>query len=261
MKCGLRTDYCRDWGLEKLLGWACQAGFDGIQLCTAAAAPGEIAAAIREGCSRAQQHGLRVASVSPSCLCSAGSPVAAEPEKREEAFRAFQEIAQACGESGIEVVLLPFFGRYIIEREEPVALLVSEIGRYGEVCAQCGVQAALESSLDADQLWRVMDAGGEHVGVYLDPANVQRFCGALIEQIERAKGRVMEMHAKDQTYGEKAINMPLLGRGQTNLSAAYKIMKAAGYDRWIVLETAAGEHPEANAAANLRYVKSLWENL
>lgn len=261
MRYGIRTDYCRDWDLDTLLAHAAEIGFDGIQICTGGNEPGQMAGAIETCHAEAAKRRLSVGSISLDYLCSGGSPIAEEPEKREAGFQVFRETAEACGRLGIGVILFPFFGKYMVATDKHVARLTAEIGRYAETCERCGVEAALESSMNAAQLRRVMAAGTARIGVYLDPSNVHQFCGNLLAETEAVKDRVFEIHAKDKVYGAQSKHMERLGEGETDLRGAYGIMKRAGYDRWIVLETAAGKTPEANVTASLAYVKSLWRDL
>jgi len=172
---------------------------------------------------------------------------------REEGVRLVSDTLRACRNAGGAAVLLPHFDRERLDispNEE--RLFVEGLRRVAPVAEETGVAIAIETSFSAAQLERIVDAvGSPKVGVYQDLANAVIYKQDPAATIRALGQAIVMLHVKDTDGSGQAP----LGEGVVDWSACRAAVQETGYDGWFVLETPAGDDPEADAARFLDFTR------
>jgi sugar phosphate isomerase/epimerase len=197
----------------------------------------------------AQRHGLAISSLSLGGWQKRDFR-ATEPGLREEGQRMLQESVQWCRQLGAPVILLPFFGgRPLTPEEIENPLLIRGFREAAPMAERMTVQLAIESTLDAASLQRLLDSiGSTFVGVYYDLANSTNEGYVPADEIRALNDHIHMIHLKD-TEGQP------LGQGRVDWPAAVAAIRDIGYDEWLVFETPAGDDPMESGRRNLAFAR------
>ena len=257
-KIGIRTPSLRQ-DLPEALDTAARLGFDGLEVVTRDEAqlrgwlqedgPGG-AAALRE---QARRAGCAVSSFSlaiyrPVNLCQE------DQATRQQGIQLVSNALRACKNVGGAAVLVPHFDRERLDvGPDEEARLVEGLRACAPVAEETNVAIALETSFSAGQLQRITRAvGSPKVGVYQDLANAVIYKQDPAATLRQLGPSVVMVHVKDT--GAAGGNAPL-GDGVVDWDACRAALREIGYSGWYVLETPAGDDPEADAARYLQFTR------
>ena len=218
---------------------------------------------------QASDRGLEVCGLVLSTLCSGLpiiDPVDSTPATRVDNIPAIKELfAAACGvakAAGTNRILLPFFGKNIIEVDRELERAIVGIGELVDIAEEAGVIIGVESTLNFNQCRYLLGqfADTDVVKIYQDTGN------ALGRKLDlptglRDLGRdsLAGMHLKDvkMSMSEPPDYNVRLGAGDVKFRAVLSALQAIGYDDWLVLETPPGDDPLANGKADMAFARNL----
>jgi sugar phosphate isomerase/epimerase len=183
------------------------------------------------------------------------SPASREAAHRETAREIIIKTAEACGQIGISVILVPFFGTAALKSEEQVQLLISEMGHLAPVAADNEVCLGLETALKAPDMVRIVESvSSDYVQVYFDTGNTAGIGYDVVEEIKGLDRYIVQTHIKDDP------STRMLGEGKIDFKEAIKAFKVIGFDGYLMLETPSTENSTSAAVKNLNYIQSIIEN-
>jgi len=151
---------------------------------------------------------------------------------------------------GVEVMLLPFFGKGAIEEraeQDAVADILNEIGPEAE---KAKVILGIENTISAvDNLHILERAKSKAVRVYYDTGNSFGKGFDVYREIRTLSAkRICQIHLKD--------NLNYLGDGQIDFTKIMRSIAEAGFKQWAVLETETPSNSiEGDMKRNLTYLQ------
>ena len=153
---------------------------------------------------------------------------------------------------GVEVMLLPFFGKGAIEskdEQETVADILAEIGPEAE---KSKVILGIENTIGADDNIRILErAKSKAVRVFYDTGNSAGKGFDVYREIRTlGSKRICQIHLKDNPH--------YLGEGPIDFAKVLRSINEAGFKQWAVLETESPSRTiEADMKKNLVYLQRL----
>jgi len=199
----------------------------------------------------AQKTGVEAASICLHLLnYKERSPASDDVAHRKVAKEIIQKSISACAEIGASVILMPFFGSAALKSEEQIQRLILEMKEYAKMAEDQRVYLGLETSLDAKNMMRIVEAiGSESVLVYFDTGNAVGIGYDVIEEIKGLGKYIAQVHIKDSPSDK------MLGKGCIDFKAIIEVLLRVGFDGYLMLETQSTEDSIAAAAENLTYLK------
>ncbi len=156
----------------------------------------------------------------------------------------------------VNVLLLPFFGRWAIQSE-------AEIGRVGDALRElapeaekAGVILGLEDTISAEDNARIMEASrSKNVLVYYDVGNSTQAGFDVVKEISwLGKDRICQFHFKDNPH--------FLGEGSIQFAPIVQAIRDIGWSGWANLETdARPDSLDADMRRNLSYIRRVVEGV
>ena len=153
---------------------------------------------------------------------------------------------------GVEVMLLPFFGKGAIEErseQDTVAGILAELGPEAE---KAKVILGIENTISAEDNERILErAKSKAVRVYYDTGNSFGKGFDVYREIRTLGAkRICQIHLKD--------NPNYLGEGKIDFAKVLRSIAEAGFKQWAVLETDSPSRTiEADMKRNLTFVQRL----
>ena len=153
---------------------------------------------------------------------------------------------------GVEVMLLPFFGKGAIEtkdEQETVADILAEIGPEAE---KSKVILGIENTIGADDNIRILErAKSKAVRVFYDTGNSAGKGFDVYREIRTlGSKRICQIHLKDNPH--------YLGEGPIDFAKVLRSINEAGFKQWAVLETESPSRTiEADMKRNLTFLQRL----
>jgi sugar phosphate isomerase/epimerase len=204
---------------------------------------------------RAGAAGMAIPSICLGLLNQGG--FANEPEERARAQVAVKDCIALAQETDSRVLLLPFFGRGEIRSEASVQQVIVDVRTLAPMAEGAGVVLALETTLAAPELRRILDAiGSPAVQVYFDMANAVWRGYDPVAELRALRDSIAQIHVKDiaVTPGDCA-----LGEGRVDVAACVRTISEIDYAGWLVLETPPQDDPLRAQRANLERLRALTE--
>lgn len=135
-----------------------------------------------------------------------------------------------CQAMGISVILVPFFGKADLRKdEEGMDRVIKRLKKAAPIAEKAGVILGLESQLNAEEHMVIIDnVGSPAVQVYYDVGNSHRNGYDILKEIRILGKYICEFHAKDYEN--------LYGKGIINFEAIRRAMDDIGYRGWVVME-------------------------
>jgi sugar phosphate isomerase/epimerase len=184
------------------------------------------------------------------------SPASDEAEHREAAGEIIRNTIEACACIGASVILAPFFGTATLKSGEQIQRVVTEMKRLSPIAEDKNVCLALETSLNAADMVRVVEAiGSDYVQVYFDTGNAAGIGYDIVQEIEVLGRHIAQTHIKDSP------STAMLGEGDIDFEAAIGALKEIGFKGYLMLETPSAANSIAAAVKNLGYIKRVVEEL
>ena len=163
-----------------------------------------------------------------------------------------REGIKATAALGVEVMLLPFFGKGAIEdtaEQNAVADILNEIGPEAE---KAKVVLGIENTISADDNLRILErAKSKAVRVFYDTGNSFGKGFDVYREIRTLGAkRICQIHLKD--------NPNYLGEGKIDFTKVLRSINEAGFKQWAVLETDSPSRTiEADMKRNLVYLQRI----
>ena len=140
------------------------------------------------------------------------------------------ESVDVCKALGVTVVLVPFFGKGDLLKDQPgTDAVVARLKRVAPQAEKAHVILGFESWLSAEQHLEILDrVGSPAVQVYYDVGNSQKQGYDIYKEIRTLGKKICEFHAKD--------NDDLYGKGSINFPEVRRAMDDIGYRGWMHIE-------------------------
>jgi len=248
-----------DGGRTSLFLRAGELGFHGVELGIGLDYREDSLWTGRGGARQAIEREARRTGVEAASIClhllnyDENSPVSGNAGHRETGREIIRNSIEACAQIGASVILVPFFGTALLKSEEQMQRLVDEMRGLSPLAEERGVCLALETSLEAAELARVIEAvDSSHVKAYFDTGNTAA-CGLdVAREITALGGLIAQIHVKD--YPSRT-----LGEGDIDFNGAIAALKKTGFDGYLVLETPSQDDMIAAATSSLAYLRRVVE--
>ena len=181
------------------------------------------------------------------------SPASLVAEHRAVAKKIIVHTLEASSKIGVSVILVPFFGTAKLSSSEKIRHLVDEMKSLAVTAEEKKVYLALETSLYASDLMRVIEKiGSPYVKVYYDTGNSTVAGYDLVKEIELLKNSIVQVHVKDSPSGT-------LGEGSIDFNEVIKALNDISYGGYLMLETPSRGDSVKEARKNLDYLKEITE--
>lgn len=154
---------------------------------------------------------------------------------------------------GVEIVLVPFFGKGDLRKDpEGLDTVIARLRRVAPKAEKAGVILALESWLSAEENLRILErVGSPAVRVYYDVGNSQDAGFDIYREIRLLGDKICEFHAKD--------TKDLYGKGSMDFPAIRRVMEEIGYHGWFIIEgTKLPLGVEESIRCDLDYLKAVF---
>lgn len=153
------------------------------------------------------------------------------------------------------IVLLAFFSKGDIKgKPDAQEAVIQRLKKVTPQAEKAGVVLGIESTLNADEHIRILDAiGSPAVKVYYDVANMTRAGYDIYKEIRQlGRERICQIHAKE--IGS------LLGQGKVDFPKVKKALDDIGWCDWLVIEgaTVRGKSLEQCYKLNQKYLRSIF---
>ena len=224
---------------------AARLGLDGVQLDW----PGEKGQSVGDTQLSEIVDGAAGADVEiPSLIAHPASSDVIDPsdDAQAQARDGLRQSVAVAQRLGAAAVLVPFFGSLEAVEPEQQARLIANLRQVAPEAEAAGVTLAIESTLPAHEVVRIIEAiGSPVVGSYWDMGNALWLGYDPVHEVEILAGRIAEVHAKEFA-GEPVLTRPRkgdglnarpFGQGQVPINAVLSALREVGYDGYVVLET------------------------
>jgi L-ribulose-5-phosphate 3-epimerase len=242
-----------DWNLRMegnpgAVAMAKDLGFDGVQISLSHGPEREWIGNERldQFVAESKRVGLPIASVCLNVLHK--NYLKSDPEGRTRIVEAIPMAKRA----GVEVILLPFFGKGALTTPSEMDYVADVLRDVAPQAERAGVTLGLENTISARDNVRIMErAKSPALKVYYDVGNSTNNGFDIVEEIRwLGRDRICEVHLKD--------NPNYLGKGKIDFPAVVAALADIGFDRWAQLETDSPKNDvPADMRVNLAYLRGL----
>jgi len=164
--------------------------------------------------------------------------VRAAAAERTERLEMLQWLLSRCQACGIRRMVIPFVDASKIETELDRDEVISALEHVLPTAERTGVEIHLETSLSPEAFRRLLDRlPHPMIRVNYDSGNSASLGYAPLEEWAAYGKRIGSVHLKDRVRGGGTVP---LGTGDTNFSALFEAIRAAGYQGPWVLQVARG---------------------
>jgi sugar phosphate isomerase/epimerase len=180
----------------------------------------------REYLKLTKRHNIKIASFGMVALGWA-------PYKRDARWETWiEEGIDASKSMGVDIILIPFFGKSDLSDDEEGRLIVArKLALLSIEAERAGVVLGLESWMSAEQNLEIIErANSSAVKVYYDVGNSHKRGYDIYKEIRILGKHICQFHAKD--YGSE-----LFGKGDIDFNRVREAMDDIGYRGWIVFES------------------------
>ena len=153
---------------------------------------------------------------------------------------------------GVEVMLLPFFGKGAIKERPEQDAVADILAELGPVAEKAKVILGIENTISADDNIHIMErAKSKAVRVFYDTGNSFEKGFDVYREIRTLGAkRICQIHLKD--------NPNYLGEGKIDFAKVLRSINEAGFKQWAVLETDSPSRTiEADMKRNLVFLQRL----
>ncbi len=153
------------------------------------------------------------------------------------------------------IVLLAFFSKGDIKgKPDAQDAVIQRLKKVAPLAEKAGVVLGIESTLNADEHIRILDAvGSPAVKVYYDVANMTRAGYDIYKELRQpGRDRICQIHAKEIGY--------LLGHGKVDFPRVKEALDEIGWCDWLIIEgaTVRGKPLEQCYKLNQKYLRSVF---
>jgi len=180
------------------------------------------------------------------------SPASTDAAYRSTARQLLEQALEACHETGISVVLVPFFGTALLQSTDQIDHLVAEISACAVMAESFGICLGLETSLEAAENLAILERiASDTVQVYFDTANAVFLGYDVVQEALDLGSRIVQVHIKDHP------ETPVLGKGEIDFRRVAQAFHQVGFGDYLVLELPTSD--DSVTQANLSYIKRMVE--
>lgn len=153
---------------------------------------------------------------------------------------------------GVEVMLLPFFGKGAIETRDEQNAVADILGEIGPEAVKAKVILGIENTISAEDNIRILErANSKAVRVFYDTGNSFEKGFDVYREIRTLTAkRICQIHLKDNPH--------YLGEGKIDFDKVLRSIADAGFRQWVVLET---ESPSGNIEGDMKRNLTFLERL
>ncbi len=149
-----------------------------------------------------------------------------------------------------------------ISRDEILKNVASGIRECLDYAESLNVHLALEDHPEVgakiDGFMKILElVGDDRLKVNLDTSNPMVSGDNAVDLAELVKDRVAHVHASDR---DKDLAHTVEGEGAVDFPGVFRVLKAAGFDGWISLESG-GKKGSEGIRQGMEYVKHVWSSL
>ena len=241
-----------DWNLDlsskpAAVAMAKQCGFQGVQVALGRQLvddklPLDNAEIQKTYLSEAKKHGIALTS---TCVDRLHNNYLKNDKLGQKWVRDGIRITKALG---LEVMLLPFFGKGALETRAEMDYVGDALRDIGPEAEAQGVILGLEDTISAEDNVYIMERSrSKAVWTYYDIGNSSLKGFDPVKEIRwLGKPRICEVHIKDNPH--------YLGEGKIDIPGVVMALADIGYERWTVLETSSpSKDIPADMKKNLAY--------
>ncbi|MCU1295029.1 MAG: Xylose isomerase-like barrel, partial [Bryobacterales bacterium] len=164
------------------------------------------------------------------------------------------ELLECCRQIGVQTLVLPLFEASELSRSD-VRRMIAPLRRVTDAAGSCGVTVAIETSLDAGALLRLLGLiAHPRLRVCYDTGNSAALGHDVARDIQRLGSSIAHVHVKDKNA--EGANVPL-GSGISPLRDALIAFEEVRYEGLMTFETVRGDDPLATAKNNVRLTGTL----
>ncbi len=175
------------------------------------------------------------------------------PAERSESIAVLNQLIANAAEVGIRSILIPVLEISEIRSPDEKALLLESLKRPLDLAAQKNICLGLETELPAVQyLALVEDAHKPALGVYYDTGNNAAQGHDIAADARLLGPRLVGIHVKDRKRGGSSV---LLGQGDADFPAFFKVVMEAGYRGPVILQSAFGANYLEIASRHRQFVQ------
>jgi L-ribulose-5-phosphate 3-epimerase len=156
----------------------------------------------------------------------------------------------------VNVLLLPFFGRWAIKSEAEMARVGDALRELAPEAERAGVILGLEDTISAEDNVRIMEMSrSKSVLVYYDVGNSTQAGFDVVKEIRwLGKARICQFHFKDNPH--------FLGEGAIQFAPVVQAIRDIGWSGWANLETdARPDNLDTDMRRNLSYIRRVIEGV
>ena len=150
---------------------------------------------------------------------------------------------------GASIVVVPLVDNGAVSTSAEEAALAEGLAELTPLLRELGVRIAFECDYPPAQLAAFIAAFPADVfGINFDIGNSASLGWAPAEEIPLIASRLINVHVKDRVLGGTTVP---LGQGDADLPTVFELLKQAGYDGFLILQTARaadGDHMGAARA-------------
>jgi L-ribulose-5-phosphate 3-epimerase len=192
-----------------------------------------------------QEHRLSIPSLTADCLMQ--SPFWKSTGSERTALEAdFTAIISACGEVGIEIVVVPLVDNGRIEDQEQEKALFSFMLDKADMFRDVGVRIVFESDFAPSKLASFIGCLPEDVfGLNYDIGNSAALGYNPEDEFACYASRILHVHIKDRLLAGPTVP---LGTGNANFPTVFRLLRQADYLGYLIMQTARaknGDHAGA----------------
>jgi fatty-acyl-CoA synthase len=245
MKLSFATLGCPEWDLAKILDYASEHGFHGVEMRGAA---GEILPPDADSATRQRvRSAFERAELEIACIMGYTHLAAADQEKRREEIELTRRYVQLARAVGCPVVRVFGGTAENVCLEEAIDLLVGALTEVSSEAEDAGVRLALETH-DAWCMGRNLRAvldrvDSPAVGACWDVGN-SYFVEDPAHTADALQGRVYHVHFKDAVRTDEGQHSTLPSDGDVDLAAALRLLWEQSYEGYLSFEWEKKWEPE-----------------
>jgi len=248
---------------------AAKVGVEGVEVHYASAA---IATALgrpehaRELKAAAADAGLAIPSLSLGCLGAQPSLIG-RPELIESGQQLLLRALACAAEAGAEMIVVPFFGKNVIEIEDELNRAAEALLEMVEHAEEAGVVLAVESTLAFHQEEFLLSYLGNAPEVRIScntGVALSRKLDVVTGIRQLPAGGIAQVRFKDVRIAEGAppdFDVPL-GEGDVDFRAVVQALRAVGYDGWVIVDPpiADAESPVPVVKRAVQFARDILQN-
>jgi hexulose-6-phosphate isomerase len=192
------------------------------------------------------RHGLAVSSITGDCFMQA--PFwKASGSAREGLVVEAANVIRAAAAVGAGLLVVPLVDNGGLTDAAEEAALVEGVRSLAALLRATGVRVAFESDYPPGRLADLIERFPPDVaGINFDIGNSASLGWPPAEEIPRIAPRTINVHVKDRVLGGTTVP---LGEGAADLPLVFALLAEAGYDGFLILQTARAEEDDHLGAA------------